>query len=206
MDGSGPYKMRRGFFDKPAQGPNLTSFCAVDRNLPKEAFKELPSQGGDLHGVPVAAPRPKRAFDAKLLPKAFREGSVYVPSADGVEENLLVMLHGRGDRPEPYAQLARKMALPQTSALAISGPLPVPFTENGKAWFQASRPPPQKSKEQKGHSASPLLLRKRRKPFQPASRQFHAISARRGGIQALCSITNRRSVPVYLATHIAVLR
>lgn len=123
--------MKRGFFDKPTSGPNVTSFCAVDRNLPKDVFREEKSLQGVAHAALSVAP-----FDASRLPRAFRDGSIYVKSADGIEENLLLMLHGRGDCPKPYAQLARKMELPQTSALAIPGPLPVPFTDNGRAWFQ----------------------------------------------------------------------
>lgn len=129
--------MRRGFFiAKPVQGPNITPFCAVDRNLPKEAFSNV-GPAVDLQAV--AAPSlTAPSFDQARLPGAFRDSSVYVKSADGKEENILVLLHGRGDTPKPYAQLARKMELPQTSALAIAGPLDVPFTENGKAWFQVS--------------------------------------------------------------------
>ena len=37
---------------------------------------------------------------------------------------------------EPYAKLARQMALPQTACLALSGPIgPVPGTPNGRAWY-----------------------------------------------------------------------
>jgi len=37
---------------------------------------------------------------------------------------------------EPYAKLARQMALPQTACLALPGPIgPVPGTPNGRAWY-----------------------------------------------------------------------
>lgn len=38
---------------------------------------------------------------------------------------------------EPYAKLARQMALPQTACLALPGPIgPVPGTPTGRAWYQ----------------------------------------------------------------------
>lgn len=37
---------------------------------------------------------------------------------------------------EPYAKLARQMALPQTACLALPGPIgPVPGTPTGRAWY-----------------------------------------------------------------------
>ena len=46
--------------------------------------------------------------------------------------NLLVLLHGAGDAPAPYARLATKLALPDTAALALRGP----FTLGpGYNWF-----------------------------------------------------------------------
>lgn len=63
-------------------------------------------------------------------------GWLYHPSPDGVDENLLILLHGYGDRPEPYAKLARQMALPQTACLALPGPIgPVLGTPTGRAWY-----------------------------------------------------------------------
>lgn len=37
----------------------------------------------------------------------------FVPSPDGLNENLLVLLHGLGDGPSGFARLARQMRLPQ---------------------------------------------------------------------------------------------
>ncbi|GAB4818644.1 hypothetical protein N2152v2_005690 [Parachlorella kessleri] len=61
----------------------------------------------------------------------------YVPPCDGVHENLLVLFHGLGDNPAAFARLARQMQLPQTAALALCGPLSVPFTECGRSWYAA---------------------------------------------------------------------
>ncbi|KAL6780805.1 hypothetical protein ACKKBG_A08535 [Auxenochlorella protothecoides x Auxenochlorella symbiontica] len=61
----------------------------------------------------------------------------YMPSQDGCSQNLMLMLHGLGDSPEPYASLAQSLKIPQTDFLAIRGPLAVPFTENGRCWYDA---------------------------------------------------------------------
>jgi hypothetical protein len=41
----------------------------------------------------------------------------YAASADGVDENLFLLLHGLGDSHVPYAKLARTLALPQVRHL-----------------------------------------------------------------------------------------
>jgi hypothetical protein len=41
------------------------------------------------------------------------------------------------DKPQPYAALAHRMGLPQTCSLALSGPIEVPETDGGRAWFEA---------------------------------------------------------------------
>ena len=51
--------------------------------------------------------------------------------------SLLIMLHGLGDTPRPYAALARRMQLPSTAALVLAGPLEVPETDGGRAWHEA---------------------------------------------------------------------
>ena len=48
--------------------------------------------------------------------------------------NLLLLLHGLGDSPAPFSQLARRMALPDTSALALRAPLPLPLGLDGFMW------------------------------------------------------------------------
>ena len=65
-------------------------------------------------------------------------GSEWVAAADADARNLLVLLHGLGDEPEPFAKFARQMALPQTAALALRAPLPLPAgIEVGRAWFDS---------------------------------------------------------------------
>ena len=55
--------------------------------------------------------------------------------SDGHDDNLIVLLHGRGDSERPFASLARAMKLPCTAALALRGPREVPFTDGGREWF-----------------------------------------------------------------------
>lgn len=50
------------------------------------------------------------------------------------EPNLLLLLHGLGDGPSAFARFAGRIALPQTSALALGAPLPLPHEIPGGAW------------------------------------------------------------------------
>jgi predicted esterase len=63
-------------------------------------------------------------------------GSVWA-AGSRTEPNLLVLLHGLGDTPRPFAKLAERLALPQTSALALRAPLPLPAGLDGFAWHEA---------------------------------------------------------------------
>lgn len=58
----------------------------------------------------------------------------YVPDARGSNYNLLILLHGLGDTHVPFAQLARRMELPDTAAVALGGVEEVEET-GGRAWF-----------------------------------------------------------------------
>ena len=46
----------------------------------------------------------------------------YTPSDDGVDENLLILLHGLGDTHVPFANLGKQFKLPQTATLALRAP------------------------------------------------------------------------------------
>ncbi|KAI9209395.1 uncharacterized protein BJ171DRAFT_116858 [Polychytrium aggregatum] len=61
----------------------------------------------------------------------------YLASADGVDENLLVLFHGLGDNPANFLSFGAKMQLPQTALLAIRGPSPIPYFDDGTGWFPA---------------------------------------------------------------------
>lgn len=88
-----------------------------------EAF----SSGGSLTAEAVA----------KLLPSELRSKHSFQNSHDGVNSNLLLLFHGLGDTPDKFAELARSMQLPQTAALAVGGPLEVPLSNGGRAWFES---------------------------------------------------------------------
>ncbi|PQE09884.1 phospholipase Carboxylesterase superfamily protein [Rutstroemia sp. NJR-2017a BVV2] len=49
-----------------------------------------------------------------------------VPSKDGKPTNALILLHGLGDTKEGFTQLARNLSLPQTTAISIQAPTPIP--------------------------------------------------------------------------------
>ena len=46
----------------------------------------------------------------------------YTPSDDGVDENLLILLHGLGDTHVPFANLGKQLKLPQTATLSLRAP------------------------------------------------------------------------------------
>lgn len=75
------------------------------------------------------------APDPARFPSLLRVFS-YVPSPDGLNENLLILLHGLGDTHKNYESLGRTMAVPQTCCLALRAPLDLPF-ELGYGWFPA---------------------------------------------------------------------
>ena len=77
----------------------------------------------------------KPPITKSMMPKLLASAPFqYLPSNDNTNENLLVMLHGFGDRPEPFARLATQLSLPQTAALALGAPYEVPMFEGGRSW------------------------------------------------------------------------
>ena len=62
-------------------------------------------------------------------------------SADGVDSNLLILLHGAGDSHRPFREFAKRMNLPQTASLSIhasscnNGFTTLPFNL-GNTWFE----------------------------------------------------------------------
>jgi predicted esterase len=71
--------------------------------------------------------------DRKEFPRELRN-FIYESSLDGTDSNLLVLFHGLGDSPEPFASLGRRFALPQTAVLALQAPFPLPL-DLGYCWF-----------------------------------------------------------------------
>ena len=59
----------------------------------------------------------------------------YSPSLDGIDQNLLILLHGLGDSKTPFAKLGQQLKLPQTATISIQAPEPVPYLEGCHQWF-----------------------------------------------------------------------
>ncbi|OAQ34682.1 alpha/beta-hydrolase [Linnemannia elongata AG-77] len=90
----------------------------------------------------VNEPAPKKSGKPSLQKPAPQKSSTrlkfkYIPSIDNVDENLVIFFHGLGDKIEPnFTKLARSLQLPQTAAVCIQAPTPVPYLEEeGYQWF-----------------------------------------------------------------------
>ncbi|KIM28600.1 hypothetical protein M408DRAFT_329369 [Serendipita vermifera MAFF 305830] len=79
--------------------------------------------GAELNLTPVTEEAKKPA------PMVSKFGLVaqYSPSADGVDENILILFHGFGDTHFQFANLGRALKLPQTATLAVRGTEPIPY-------------------------------------------------------------------------------
>ena len=104
-----------------------------DRRAHREASSSLSDE--TTLGVTLRSSAANAASLDGALTRHWPHGHVIVPSADGHADNLMLMLHGRGDVPAPFAKLARSMALPRTCCVALQGPHPIPFVDDGRAWF-----------------------------------------------------------------------
>ena len=85
------------------------------------------------------APQATHAFLDAACAEFWTHGHevVFPPEASASpSENLLLLLHGRGERSAaPFAAFARKISLPHTTCLSLAGPLPLPFGVPGREWF-----------------------------------------------------------------------
>lgn len=68
-------------------------------------------------------------------PKKVKLSFDYTPSADGIDFNLLVLLHGLGDSKQPFTNLGKQLKLPQTATLSVQAPEPVPYMDGCFQWF-----------------------------------------------------------------------
>ncbi|TGZ82666.1 phospholipase/Carboxylesteras-like protein [Ascodesmis nigricans] len=58
-----------------------------------------------------------------------------VPSQDKKPpSNILILLHGLGDRHEPFATLGSRFNFPETLCISLRGPSQLPFSETGFHW------------------------------------------------------------------------
>lgn len=65
----------------------------------------------------------------------------YTPNEDGVDENLLILLHGLGDTHTSFANLGKQLKLPQTATLAIRAPEKIPYLyEEAFQWYESFDP------------------------------------------------------------------
>ncbi|KAJ3002527.1 UNVERIFIED_CONTAM: hypothetical protein HDU68_006178 [Siphonaria sp. JEL0065] len=76
----------------------------------------------------------KRPIQASEFPSV---QFAYSPSADGVDEHLLILFHGLGDTPSNFLRFGSNVNLPQTAILSIAGPCPIPgmSLQEGSGWF-----------------------------------------------------------------------
>lgn len=81
-------------------------------------------------------PSPSRPTAEALAAVGFA-GSEWSSPAAACSRNLLLLLHGLGDAPRAFARLGQQMALPQTTALALRAPLPLPAGLDGAAWHES---------------------------------------------------------------------
>ena len=65
------------------------------------------------------------------------DGCMWAPGLAHDAPNLLLLLHGLGDAPSAFASFAAKLALPETSALALNAPLPLPHALPGRMWCES---------------------------------------------------------------------
>jgi predicted esterase len=83
------------------------------------------------------------SLDAEIIPRKslthqtpplFRLTLRRIAPGTDTPVNVLILLHGLGDTPAPFARFARSMALPETVCVALRGPSPLPFDLGGFHW------------------------------------------------------------------------
>ncbi|KAI3429303.1 hypothetical protein D9Q98_005398 [Chlorella vulgaris] len=187
-------------------GPQAAAAAAAESTA--AAAAAVSGQDGGRRRKPL----PTAALLPGLLAKAPWE---YVPSPDRVDENLLLLLHGLGDRPSAFARLARSMALPQTAALALGGPQEVPFSEGGRSWYTVftdsfdlieGRPGEQRRVRSLDATVSALqqLLGQLRQRCGWQAHRVHVIGFSQGGTVALELARQQHSLGQPLGSCVAV--
>ncbi|KAF9224793.1 hypothetical protein BS17DRAFT_779054 [Gyrodon lividus] len=85
----------------------------------------------------TSPPRRKQAPSSSKIPLTFS----YLPSDDGTDENIIILLHGLGDSHIPFAKLGRSLNLPQTAVLALRAPEQIPYLyEQAFQWYSSFDP------------------------------------------------------------------
>jgi predicted esterase len=120
--------MRAGFLDARPSGRKKPDPSSAPVSAPPDATSWR-----------SRAPGATRAFlDAACAERWSHGHEVVSPpeASSSPSENLLVLLHGRGERSAaPFAAFARKLNLPHTTCLSLAGPSPLPFGVPGREWF-----------------------------------------------------------------------
>ncbi|WFD33463.1 hypothetical protein MCUN1_000276 [Malassezia cuniculi] len=92
------------------------------------------------HKEPKTRPTPTSAGLKAHLRRTGRSDDAltfeYAAAPDGVDSNLLIMLHGLGDSSAPFMRLGKTLqrTLPQTAVLSVNAPRRVPLLEE-EAWM-----------------------------------------------------------------------
>ncbi|KAF8653678.1 hypothetical protein AX16_003829 [Volvariella volvacea WC 439] len=97
-------------------------------NAPTDILLREPSDSSESN------PRVKPAPSTKRITTPF----VYIPSDDGTDENLLIILHGLGDTHVPFSRMGGNLKLPQTAVLALRAPEQIPYLyEEAYQWYES---------------------------------------------------------------------
>lgn len=91
----------------------------------------------DLHVKPAAkATEPAQKPIPELNKCSSKLDWRYSASADGMDSNLLIFLHGLGDTHQPFYNLGQSLKLPQTAILSLRAPEHVPLLpEEAYQWY-----------------------------------------------------------------------
>ena len=117
----------------PSGSKSAASYSSLIKLLPRDAL--LRPHGSIWAWQPSALRVPPSDH---MLGACGFGGSVWAPKLPRNSPNLLLLLHGLGDTPDPFAAFASKLALPQTSALSLRGPLALPLDDlPGRMWHES---------------------------------------------------------------------
>jgi predicted esterase len=124
--------MRAGFLDARPSRPKKAD--------PSATPKAPASPPADWR---ARTPHATRAFLDEACAARWNHGHEIVSSSSSASpsENLLVLLHGRGEQSAaPFARFAERLNLPHTTCLSLLGNRPLPFQVPGREWFANADP------------------------------------------------------------------
>lgn len=77
---------------------------------------------------------PGRLPTTSDFPPALKLTITPPPPSSPQTTNVLVLLHGLGDTPEPFTRLGEKLNLPETTCISLQAAMPMPFELPGFHW------------------------------------------------------------------------